>query len=1279
MSEHEATATQTAAPVDDRTPTPAGDVPVGLSAIGAAGNAAVARQIRSSGSHFAGLSLAGNAAVRRAVGQPGLGGGAAPSGFTDRLGKAEAGQPIPDEPRQSLETSFGTSLADVRLHVGSQSGELAAEVSANAFTVNKDIYFGDGQFAPGSQQGYHLLAHEVTHTLQQGGAVSASSTTVSDPADASEREAEDVATRVTQQRAAGPVQGTAPDVMRDATDLIPDFILDGVKSAISSIPGYDLLAGIIGKDPITDRPVQMSRTELIEKLLTYGPFGANVGQVLQAVDVLGDVYTLVTDGLSANNLTMARIERDIGAAWDEISVTNGIDGNAAIVRRYVDAILNDVSGFVRGIVDQVIEKVRAVVAEVAEPHLQDPQIKPVWDLARKVLHYDPLRGEDVNAPTVEILGDFLRLIGKEEALAQMTERGTLQQTADWLDTQFATFVSIKNDLLQLFADAWDAISPQNLPNLLDTLPRLAQRAFDLVRRIGAFATTVLAKVLELVKVSLLGWLSQHAHEMPGFRLMTVMLGQNPFTGDAVPRTAANLIGGFITLLPNGEATYQQLAESGVIDEAAGRIESSMTRLGITTELITGTFLGIWNSLSLEDLLAPIPAFERILARFQDPLNRIIEFVTEVVKVVIELILKLMNFPSDLIGSIISNAMTAIEDIKRDPVAFLLNMLQALKSGFMGFFDNILPYLLDGLTSWLFRGLGQIGITRPADLSLESVLGLALQVLGITADSLWQKVGEHIGPERMQQMRNGVNRLSGAWQFIKDVQEGGAAAIWRYVTDQLSSLWDTVIEMAKNWIMSEIVEKVTTKLISMLDPTGVMAVINSMVAFFNAIQSAIEYLRDILTIVNDYVTTFAQVAAGNIVPGAQKITEGLGHAVPIAIGFLANQIGLGNIPEKIAEIIGGLREMVNQAIDWLIQQAISLGQSAMNALGLGGEEAAPADDMANRPITMSEHPALADRVIGEVVQSATNVEDPAQAMEAAKATAHTLEERYNPQLQDNIKLRVAFENAEQAAADGEIDFDVIIAPNTTTKPGKIPLKKAVTFDGTTLTIEGTQFTVGSPVQLYKTGASTRPLPAPVTISALTLRADYGNKVWVNFTVDRSHSLYRSEDGYPSGLLADGYGTDWHRVVEALETPETAWIQENNLLDRWPTAAAAKKILNYRVSGNPGNNKSGYDWEHIVEQSAFPAASVNTWENLCLATAGANRALNKFYSELKSQEDSIKRLVPGMPQGQIILRDFLEAGGFSFEVHNAVKRQVYRILGLTLATAPGDGRGNWQELT
>src|SRR5690606_10359207 len=127
------------------------------------------------------------------------------------------------------------------------------------------------------------------------------------------------------------------------------------------------------------------------------------------------------------------------------------------------------------------------------------------------------------------------------------------------------------------------------------------------------------------------------------------------------------------------------------------------------------------------------------------------------------------------------------------------------------------------------------------------------------------------------------------------------------------------------------------LLSLLDPTGIMPVINSFIAFFKAVQSAIEYLRDILAIINDYVSTVAAIARGAIEPGAQKLEQGLANAIPIAIGFLANQFGLGNIGEKIQEIVGGIRELVDQALDWLIDRAVSMVQSLLSALGFGGEE------------------------------------------------------------------------------------------------------------------------------------------------------------------------------------------------------------------------------------------------------------------------------------------------------------------------------------------------------
>jgi hypothetical protein len=145
---------------------------------------------------------------------------------------------------------------------------------------------------------------------------------------------------------------------------------------------------------------------------------------------------------------------------------------------------------------------------------------------------------------------------------------------------------------------------------------------------------------------------------------------------------------------------------------------------------------------------------------------------------------------------------------------------------------------------------------------------------------------------------------------------------------------------------------------MLDPTGIMAVVNSFIAFFNAVQSAIEYLRDILEIVNRWVTTLAAVAAGNIVPGAQMLEQGLAAAVPVAIGFLANQVGLGNVPEKIVEIIGGLRQLVDQAIDWLIDTALRLGQAALNALGLGRQQQPEQDQP---PAAAPEGPITADSI------------------------------------------------------------------------------------------------------------------------------------------------------------------------------------------------------------------------------------------------------------------------------------------------------------------------------
>jgi hypothetical protein len=77
------------------------------------------------------------------------------------------GQPLPESERSFFEPRFGHDFSRVRVHTGSQAGEIARDAGARAFTFGRDIVLGPGQYAPGTNSGRHLLAHELTHTIQQ--------------------------------------------------------------------------------------------------------------------------------------------------------------------------------------------------------------------------------------------------------------------------------------------------------------------------------------------------------------------------------------------------------------------------------------------------------------------------------------------------------------------------------------------------------------------------------------------------------------------------------------------------------------------------------------------------------------------------------------------------------------------------------------------------------------------------------------------------------------------------------------------------------------------------------------------------------------------------------------------------------------------------------------------------------------------------------------------------------------------------------------------------------
>lgn len=79
-----------------------------------------------------------------------------------------AGQPLSDFSLEFFEPRFGFDFSQVRIHADRRAADLANRFNARAFTFGSHIVFGAGQFRPNSKEGQRLLAHELTHVVQQG-------------------------------------------------------------------------------------------------------------------------------------------------------------------------------------------------------------------------------------------------------------------------------------------------------------------------------------------------------------------------------------------------------------------------------------------------------------------------------------------------------------------------------------------------------------------------------------------------------------------------------------------------------------------------------------------------------------------------------------------------------------------------------------------------------------------------------------------------------------------------------------------------------------------------------------------------------------------------------------------------------------------------------------------------------------------------------------------------------------------------------------------------------
>lgn len=305
-----------------------------------------------------------------------------------------AGNPLPEAVQRHLEQGLNHDLSGVRIHDDAEADKLAKGMNAIAFTTGKDIYFQSGKFNPNTQAGIELLAHEVTHTVQQSkGQVGKGI----DPSASHETEAQDMGRKLAvmpspkslippiphkdgphapgiynQKTATERIQsGAANHALLNplrALQRQPDltiqrsFVGDKLSELAGNIPGYKPLTLALGYDPVAGKAIPTNPNALLDALGNFvpGPFKDMV-KVIREQKLVDKAWTWFKAELS--KLQLGKVITDIKGA---LSGLPNIGKAKSILETAASKVRNLVTGSARKLAEIAITAITAGLGPVGK-------------------------------------------------------------------------------------------------------------------------------------------------------------------------------------------------------------------------------------------------------------------------------------------------------------------------------------------------------------------------------------------------------------------------------------------------------------------------------------------------------------------------------------------------------------------------------------------------------------------------------------------------------------------------------------------------------------------------------------------------------------------------------------------------------------------------------------------------------------------------------------------------------------------------------------------------
>ena len=846
---------------------------------------------------------------------------------------------------------------------------------------------------------------------------------------------------------------------------------------------------------------------------------------------------------------------------------------------------------------------------------------PGYRMFTIIIGVNPINGARVERTGANILRAAVEFIPGGHLIVEALDKyGVFEKAGAWLERQVATLGMTARMFIDALHEFIDSLGWRDIFHPGRVWDRAKEIFLRPIRRLIDFFVGLVKGILELIKQAILKPLAKLAEGTPAWDLLLQVLGQNPITGEPVPRSADKLIGGFMKLIRQ-EEIWNNIKRANAIPRAFDWFRGALSGLLAFVAQIPRMFLDALRSLEIADIVLLPRAFVKVGRAFVGIAGRFFSWAVQQVLGLLQIIFEVV---APAVVPYIRKAAGAFNGILRNPVRFLGNLVRTGRQGFDNFRKNFLGHLRKSLIDWLTGTLSGAGVYIPQAFELKEIVKFVLSVLGLTWHSVRSKLLKLIPEPALKAIETGLDIV------VTLVREGPAAA-WEKIKESLSNLKEMVIEQVMSFVKGTIVEQAITKLLSLLSPVG--AFIQAVIGIYNTIMFFIERLRQIAQVVASFIDSIAAIASGAVGAAAARVESTLAGFLTTVISFLARFAGLGNVSDMIKKVVDRIRTPIDNALDRVVDWIISIGRriGRFFAQVVGG----------GKPTTDARTEQQKQQDVEAAVREA-------QALLSARDATPESVTRALPALKAKYHLTSA---ALEQVAPNEYDVLVVINPRATTTKKK--------FDPSSVK-KGDMIRV----KFVKEGFLERRdhfdedkyrfVPADVTDVQGTT---------IFYTTRRSKVSGRVE--------VATYEQAWIRILPGTSYAiDEAW-QKIKDLGVWANFNDARQVLNWRRHkqfSNPG----GHQWEHIVEQTK--GGGEHSVANLALTTETLNQEFNVFFGRAHGTFDGLPS-TDGKP-----LRDFLT--GKSKELWREWKLRAYSIFGVRIARKSvgidGEKRGDYQVL-